>query len=167
LALVTQLVLKPGDVVVVESPTYSGALDLFRTFGLRIVGAPIDEHGLQVEALEQALQQHHPKLIYAMPNFQNPTGACLSNQRRRQLIALAARYNIPILEDDFVGDLRYEGRAQPALKVARPGRQCDLCEHFFQDADARIARGLFGGPGPDLRQPGQLQARPTIWRLAT
>jgi GntR family transcriptional regulator/MocR family aminotransferase len=148
LALVTQLVLKPGDVVLLESPTYSGALDLFRAFGLRIVGAPMDEHGLQVEALERTLQQHHPKLIYTIPNFQNPTGACLSNQRRRQLVALAARYNIPIVEDDFVGDLRYEGRAQPALKSLDPGGSVIYVSTFSKMLMPGLRVGFLVAQGP-------------------
>ena len=121
LALVTQLLLKPGDSVLVENPTYDGALDLFRAHGLRLVGCPCDAMGMQVELLEPLLQRQHPRLIYTIPNFQNPTGVCLSLARRRQLLALAERYNVPILEDDFVGDLRYEGRAQPALKALDPG----------------------------------------------
>ncbi|RPH58182.1 MAG: PLP-dependent aminotransferase family protein, partial [Chloroflexi bacterium] len=87
----------------------------------KIISVPMDGQGMQVEALEKLLQQHHPKLIYTIPNFHNPTGTCLNGARRRQLIILADRYNIPILEDDFVGDLRYDGRAQPALKALDPG----------------------------------------------
>lgn len=121
LALVTQFLLKPGDVILVENPTYSSALGLFAKLDLKIVGIPIDENGMDVEKLEQLLLQHHPKLIYTIPNFQNPSGTCLIGQRRRRLISLADRHNIPILEDDYVGDLRYDGRAQPALKALDPG----------------------------------------------
>jgi GntR family transcriptional regulator/MocR family aminotransferase len=121
LGLVAQILLKPGDVVLVESPTYDVALELFRAQQVKLVGCATDAWGMQVEMLEPLLQQHHPKLIYTIPNFQNPTGACLSLARRRQLIGLADRYNIPILEDDFVGELRYEGRALPALKALDPG----------------------------------------------
>lgn len=121
LSLVSQLLLKSGDTILVESPTYSGALELFRAIGFTIVGIPMDRQGMQVEGLEKLLQQHHPKLIYTIPNFHNPTGTCLSSSRRRELIILADRYNIPILEDDFVGDLRYDGRAQPSLKALDPG----------------------------------------------
>jgi len=120
LALVCQVLLKPGDLVLVESPTYNYALELFRSLDLKIVGIPLDEQGMQTELLEALLQQHHPQLIYTIPNFQNPSGACLSGARRRQLVSLASRYNIPVLEDDFVGDLRYDGRAQPALKALDP-----------------------------------------------
>jgi GntR family transcriptional regulator/MocR family aminotransferase len=115
--LASQVLLKPNDIVLVEDPTYSAALDLFRTLGFQIVGIPMDNQGMQVEKLETLLQQYHPKLIYTIPNFHNPTGTCLSSARRRQLIVLADRYNVPILEDDFVGDLRYEGHAQPSLKA--------------------------------------------------
>jgi GntR family transcriptional regulator/MocR family aminotransferase len=121
LSLVSLLLLKPGDTILVESPTYSGALELFRAVGFSIVGIPMDKQGVQVESLEKLLQQHHPKLIYTIPNFHNPTGTCLSSSRRRELIILADRYNVPILEDDFVGDLRYDGRAQPSLKALDPG----------------------------------------------
>lgn len=121
LSLVSQLLLKPGDTILVESPTYAGALELFRAVNFSVVGIPMDRQGMQVETLEKLLQQHHPKLIYTIPNFHNPTGTCLSNSRRRELLVLADRYNVPILEDDFVGDLRYDGRAQPSLKALDPG----------------------------------------------
>ncbi len=120
LALVCQLLLSAGDTVLVEDPTYNGALKLFRYMGAKIVGLPIDERGMPVEKLEKLLQQLHPKLIYTIPNFHNPTGASLDLHRRRQLISLADKYNVPILEDDFAGDLRYDGRAQPALKALDP-----------------------------------------------
>jgi len=121
LSLVSQLLLRPGDTLLVESPTYGGALELFRAVNFSVVGIPMDKQGMQVENLEKLLQQHHPKLIYTIPNFHNPTGTCLSSSRRRELIVLADRYNVPILEDDFVGDLRYDGRAQPSLKALDPG----------------------------------------------
>jgi GntR family transcriptional regulator/MocR family aminotransferase len=76
---------------------------------------------MQVNTLEPLLQQQHPKLLYTIPNFQNPSRVCLNGPRRRALIRVADRYNLPILEDDFVGDLRYDGRAQPAVKALDPG----------------------------------------------
>ena len=121
LSLVSQVLLKPGDTILVESPTYGGALELFRALNFSVIGIPMDHQGMQVDILEKLLQQYHPKLIYTIPNFHNPTGTCLSSSRRRELIVLADRYNVPILEDDFVGDLRYEGRTQPSLKALDPG----------------------------------------------
>ncbi|MGZ9226576.1 MAG: MocR-like pyridoxine biosynthesis transcription factor PdxR [Anaerolineales bacterium] len=148
LSLVSQLLLKPGDVIMVESPTYSGALDLFRALGFRVVGVPVDRHGMQVEVLEKLLQQHHPKLIYTIPTFHNPTGTCLNSQRRIQLIILADRYNIPILEDDFVGDLRYEGRSQPALKALDPGGRVIYVSTFSKILMPGLRVGFLVAEGP-------------------
>jgi GntR family transcriptional regulator / MocR family aminotransferase len=148
LSLVSQLLLKPGDVILVESPTYSGALDLFRALNFEVVGIPVDGQGMQVEALEKLLQQHHPKLIYTIPNFHNPTGTCLSAPRRRQLIVLADRYNIPILEDDFVGDLRYEGRTQPALKALDPGGRVIYVSTFSKILMPGLRVGFLVAEGP-------------------
>jgi GntR family transcriptional regulator / MocR family aminotransferase len=148
LSLVSQLLLKPGDVIMVESPTYSGALDLFRALGFKVVGVPVDRHGMQVEMLEKLLQQHHPKLIYTIPTFHNPTGTCLSSQSRIQLIVLADRYNIPILEDDFVGDLRYEGRSQPALKALDPGGRVIYVSTFSKILMPGLRVGFLVAEGP-------------------
>lgn len=148
LALVSQLLLKPGDVILVESPTYSGALELFRALDFEVVGIPVDGQGMQVEGLEKLLQQHHPKLIYTIPNFHNPTGTCLSTPRRRQLIILADRYNIPILEDDFVGDLRYEGRTQPALKALDLGGRVIYVSTFSKMLMPGLRVGFLVAEGP-------------------
>jgi GntR family transcriptional regulator / MocR family aminotransferase len=157
LALVAQILLKPGDVVLVESPTYDLALDLFRAQRVKLVGCPTDAGGMQVEQLEPLLQQHHPKLIYTIPNFQNPTGACLSLPRRRQLIALADRYNIPILEDDFVGDLRYEGRVQPALKALDPGGRVIYVGTFSKLLMPGLRVGFLVAEGPIFDLLAQLK----------
>jgi GntR family transcriptional regulator/MocR family aminotransferase len=135
-------------VIMVESPTYAGALDLFRALGFKVVGVPVDRHGMQVEVLEKLLQQHHPKLIYTIPTFHNPTGTCLSSQRRIQLIVLADRYNIPILEDDFVGDLRYDGRAQPALKALDPGGRVIYVSTFSKILMPGLRVGFLVAEGP-------------------
>mgnify|MGYP003471927461 CR=1 FL=1 len=148
LSLVAQLLLKPGDVILVESPTYSGALDLFRALDFKVVGIPVDGQGMQVEELEKLLQQHHPKLIYTIPNFHNPTGTCLTGPRRRQLLVLADRYNVPILEDDFVGDLRYEGRTQPALKALDPGGRVIYVSTFSKMLMPGLRVGFLAAEGP-------------------
>jgi GntR family transcriptional regulator/MocR family aminotransferase len=148
LALTAQVLLNRGDVILVESPTYGSGLDLFRALGLTIVGVPTDEHGMQVEQLEPLLQKHHPRLIYTIPNFHNPTGSCMSGQRRRQLVGLADRYNVPVLEDDFVGDLRYEGRAQPALKALDPGGRVIYTSTFSKMLMPGLRVGFVVAEGP-------------------
>ncbi|MCC6147750.1 MAG: PLP-dependent aminotransferase family protein [Anaerolineaceae bacterium] len=146
--LVIRALLQPGDTVLVESPTYSGALDLFRAAGLKIIGVPVDERGMQLEAVPALIQAHNPKLIYTIPNFQNPTGVCLSGRRRRDMLALAAQASIPILEDDFVGDLRYEGRSLPALKALDPGGQVIYISTFSKMLAPGLRVGYILANGP-------------------
>jgi GntR family transcriptional regulator/MocR family aminotransferase len=146
--LISQVLLKPNDTVLVEEPTYSGALDLFRALGFQITGIPMDGQGMQVEKLEKLLQQYHPKLIYTVPNFHNPTGTCLSSVRRRELIVLADKYNVPIIEDDFVGDLRYEGHVQPSLKALDPGGQVIYISTFSKMLMPGLRVGFIVADGP-------------------
>jgi len=146
--LVSQVLLKPNDIILVENPTYSVAIDLFRSLGFQIIGVPMDSQGMQVEKLEKLLQQHHPKLIYTIPNFHNPTGTCLSSPRRRELIVLAERYNVPILEDDFVGDLRYEGHAQPSLKALDSNGQVIYVGTFSKMLMPGLRVGFIVADGP-------------------
>ncbi len=150
LALVSRLLLNPGDVIITESPTYSGALDLFRALGLQVIGVPVDTNGMQVERLEKLLQQYHPRMIYTIPNFQNPTGVCMSLARRRELITLADRYNVPVLEDDYVGDLRYEGRILPALKALDPGGRVIYVSTFSKMVMPGLRVGFLTADGPVL-----------------
>lgn len=114
LALVCQVLVRPGDRVVVEEPTYDLALRLLRSVGATLVGVPVDEHGMRVDVLAEVLPGS--RLLYTTPNFSNPTGATLSGPRRRRLLELARAHGVPVFEDDFAGDLRYSGRAVPAIK---------------------------------------------------
>jgi DNA-binding transcriptional MocR family regulator len=117
LDLVARLLLDPGDVVIAESPSYLGVLQVFQAAGVRLLTVPLDEQGARVDLLEPILDRSRPKLIYTLPTFQNPTGVTLSLERRYQLLALAQRYQVPILEDDPYGELRYEGTPVPTLKA--------------------------------------------------
>jgi len=148
LSLACLVLLKPGDTILVESPTYNLGLELFRSFNLKIAGIPVDEHGMVVDLLEPLLQKYHPRLIYTIPNFQNPTGTCLSGPRRRALIDLASRYNVPILEDDYAGDLRYEGRAQPAVKALDTGGDVIYAGTFSKMIMPGLRLGFLVADGP-------------------
>ncbi len=106
-----------GDLVVVEEPTYLGAMNTFRSAGARIMGIPVDRDGMRVEILEALLTRYKPKLIYTLPTFQNPSGTVMSLERRHQLLELSYRHQIPILEDDPYGELRYEGAFVPPVKA--------------------------------------------------
>lgn len=117
LDLIAKLLINPGDRVLVEAPTYLGALQAFNIFGAEYVSVPTDADGLRVDLLEDALRSG-PKFMYLLPNFQNPGGFSLSLERRRAVVALADKYGIPIVEDDPYGQLRYEGEHLPPLLVA-------------------------------------------------
>jgi len=116
LDLLGKILINPGDHILVESPTYLGALQAWSAYGAEYVTVPMDEHGMNTDALEEALRSS-PKFIYVLPNFQNPTGVTLSLERRHKLIELADRYGVPIVEDDPYGQLRYEGEHLPAVVV--------------------------------------------------
>ena len=102
-----------GDTVLVEQPSFLGALEAFRARGARVIGVPIEGDGLRVEALPALIQRHHPKLLYCMPTYQNPTGRSLSADKRRTLLRIAATYDLPIVEDDSAGFIHLQGQAAP------------------------------------------------------
>lgn len=116
LDLIGMIFINPGDRILVESPTYVGAIQAWRAYGAEFIPVPFDEHGMRTDELEARLRAG-PKFIYVLPNFQNPTGVTLSYERRLKLIELADRYGVPIVEDDPYGQLRYEGEHLPAISV--------------------------------------------------
>ncbi|MBV9087226.1 MAG: PLP-dependent aminotransferase family protein [Acidobacteriaceae bacterium] len=116
LDLIGKLLINPGDRLLVEAPTYLGALQAFSAYGAEYVEVPVDDDGLRTECLEDALRSG-PKFMYVLPNFQNPAGVTLSQSRRIDLVLLADKYGIPIVEDDPYGQLRYEGEHLPSLLV--------------------------------------------------
>lgn len=101
--LLSRLILNRGDSVVVESPTFPGAIQIFNNAGVEMIGLPVDNEGAQVELLPDIAERYRPKLIYIQPEFQNPTGAVLSTKRRTLLLKFAEAYRIPIIEDDAYG----------------------------------------------------------------
>jgi 2-aminoadipate transaminase len=128
LDLIGRIFINPGDRVLVEEPTYLGALQAWNTYGAEYVTVPVDDDGMRMDALEAALRTG-PKFIYVLPNFQNPSGVTLSLERRKQLVDMTAHYGVPIIEDDPYGQLRYEGDHLPAVTVVdeRARDDCDVC----------------------------------------
>jgi 2-aminoadipate transaminase len=116
LDLIGKLFINRGDRVLVEAPTYLGALQAFNTYGADYISVPVDDDGLRTDLLEKPLRTG-PKFMYVLPNFQNPAGTTLSEGRRHELVLMADRYGIPIIEDDPYGQLRYEGEHIPPLVV--------------------------------------------------
>jgi|WetSurMetagenome_2_1015567.scaffolds.fasta_scaffold67883_2 2-aminoadipate transaminase len=124
LDLIGKVLINTGDKILTENPTYLGALQAFTMYGADYVTVPIDDGGMQVDLLEDALRSG-PKFMYVLPNFQNPTGVTLSLERRRKIIGLSDRYGIPIIEDDPYGQLRYEGEhIKPLVVLDAEGLDC-------------------------------------------
>lgn len=115
LDLVVQAVLGEGDRLVTGNPTYLGMLDIAHVRRVVPIGVPVDADGVRLDALEMAVREHHPGLIYVAPTYHNPTGAVMPLHRRRQLLALAKRYGVPVLEDAVYHEMGY--REPPPLPL--------------------------------------------------
>ena len=115
LDLAGRILLDEGDAVLVERPTFLGALQSFNCYGPRYVTVPVGEAGADPDAIEQAIRRDRPKFMYLLPTFQNPTGVTMSLERRQRVVEVAAQYGVPILEDDPYGQLRFAGEALPTL----------------------------------------------------
>ncbi len=117
IGLISRFLLNPGDEVVVEVPTYLGAINTFRALGARVIGVPMDNEGMRIDLLESILARRHPRFIYTSPTFHNPTGVVLSYERRKRLLQVAKKYQIPILEDDAYGEIFFDGKEHQPLKA--------------------------------------------------
>jgi 2-aminoadipate transaminase len=116
LDLIARTLIQPGDLVVVEVPSYLGALNVFRMAGARLLGVPMDEEGMRTDILERLLARHRPQLIYTLPTFQNPSGRVMSHERRQTLLSLAQRYQVPVLEDDPYSEVYFDDPPPPLAK---------------------------------------------------
>ena len=132
--LVTNVFVDPGDAVLLEDPSYFWAICNFRARQARCVPVAMDQNGIELGSLEHALATHRAKLIYLMPSFQNPTGATIPLDRRLRVLELAHQYSVPILEDNFVGDLRYDGDKLPTLRALPGGRNHVIHQGTFSKA---------------------------------
>ncbi|MCG3152179.1 MAG: Histidinol-phosphate aminotransferase [bacterium] len=117
LHLLIDLLAQPGDVFAVEQPTYASILNLLMARRLDYVGIPMDREGMRLDRLEAALKQQQIRAIITIPTCHNPTGTTMSLERREQLLALAGQYQVPVIEDDYALDLRFDGPRLPSLKA--------------------------------------------------
>ena len=115
LDLLGKTMISPGDKVIVEGPTFLATIQCFRLYGAELVSAPCDAHGVDTDALEKLMAEHQPKFVYLIPTFGNPSGALLSLERRKKVLALAVKYNTLIVEDDPYGDLYFNEAPPPSL----------------------------------------------------
>lgn len=115
--LVTKILCNEGDAVLCESPSFVGALNTFRSYNTKLVGVEMEEDGINIEKMEEALEAHpNIRLMYLIPNFQNPTGITMSLEKRKAVLELSKKYSVPILEDNPYGDLRFSGDEIPSIK---------------------------------------------------
>ncbi len=115
LDLIGKTMISPGDKIIVEAPTFLATIQCFRLYGAHIIGAPIDANGVDVDKLEALIDEHKPKLVYLIPTFGNPSGATLSLERRKRVLALAMRTQTPVIEDDPYGELYFDAPPPPSL----------------------------------------------------
>lgn len=139
LDLIAKLFINPGDVVLLQKPSYLGAIQCFRSYQAKFEYIPTNEGGIDASALESSIKQNRPKIIYLTPTFQNPTGTTLTIDERKTVLRIANKYCVPIIEDDPYGELRYDGSVLPPIKS-------------FSDEDEVIYLGTFSKTlAPGLR----------------
>lgn len=114
--ILTGMLIKPGDVIFVEQPSYDRAIKTFRRRGAKVIGIPLEHDGVNLAELERALARHVPVFMYVIPDFQNPAGVTTSAEKRQALVDLAQRYNFWLLEDVPYRTLRYAGEPIPLLR---------------------------------------------------
>jgi len=130
LDLATRVLARPGTPVITESPTYLGALDVFQSHGLEVVGVPVDDEGMRLDRLEETLENHHPDLVYTITGFHNHNGTTMTKPRRRGLLELARQHDETILEDGVCSELRYGGSPPPPLRALNPGHRVVYINSF-------------------------------------
>lgn len=117
LDIVGRIFIEPGSVVLTEAPTYLGALQAFSFYDAKFVSVETDEHGMIPDDLEKKIKKFNPVFLYLVPNFQNPSGITMSGARREAVVALSKKYDVPIVDDNPYGELRFSGEPVPSLKV--------------------------------------------------
>lgn len=115
--LICQIFINPGDVILVESPTFVHCVEIFEMFQAKCVAVETDEKGMVIADVEKKIRELHSKMIYVVPTFQNPTGKTLPTERRQALAELGSKYDVIVLEDDPYRDIRYSGTDLPPIKT--------------------------------------------------
>ncbi|TKJ30031.1 MAG: aspartate aminotransferase [Chloroflexi bacterium B3_Chlor] len=147
----TQLLTSPGDVVLVERPSYDRAITIFRRAGARVLGVPLESDGFDVGALENLAKREKPKFFYIIPDFQNPTGVTTSLAKRERLVELAERYDFWVLEDNPYRDLRYFGGELPTVFSLHSEKVLYLSS-FSKVLSPGMRVGYLMGPEPLVQQ---------------
>jgi len=152
LDLLARIMLEPGDSVLVEEPSYPGALQVFRAAGARLVGIPRDEGGLHIDVLEQAMLRYRPKFFYTAPTFQNPSGLSMNESERRALLNVAYRCHVPVIEDDAYSELYYDRVPAQSLAALDPFGMVLYLSTFSKMLFPGLRVAWAAGPGEVIRR---------------
>ncbi|MBQ2671113.1 MAG: PLP-dependent aminotransferase family protein [Clostridia bacterium] len=147
--LTAKALLNKGDKVIVESPSFIGSLNAFRTYECELVGVKVEDDGMSMEGLEDALKNNKGvKFIYTIPTFQNPTGATMSLDKRKKMLSLASKYDVLILEDNPYGDLRFSGEDVPTIKSLDTEGRVIYAGSFSKILSPGMRLGYIVAPAP-------------------
>ncbi len=147
--LATKALINKGDKIIVESPSFIGSLNAFRTYESQLVGVKVDDDGMNMEELEEKLKSEDGvKFIYTIPTFQNPTGCTMSLEKRKKMLELASKYDVLILEDNPYGDLRFSGEDVPTLKSMDTEGRVIYAGSFSKILSPGMRLGYLVAPAP-------------------
>ena len=150
--LLCKALINPGDVILAENPSFLGNLQCMRLYEARVMPVESDENGLLPEDLEAQIRKHHPKMLYTIPTFQNPTGRTLSLDRRKRVAELAEQYGVIVAEDDPYRDLRYSGETLPAIKTFDRGNWVVFLGSFSKIISPGLRVGYMAGDAGIIRK---------------
>ena len=148
-----KVLLNEGDTLLCESPSFIGSLNAFRSYNVNLVGVDMEEDGIDLEKLEKALKtQPNVKILYLIPNFQNPTGRTMSLAKRKAVYELACRYDFIILEDDPYGELRFAGENVPTIKSLDTEGRVIYSSTFSKLISPGFRTGFVSAPAPIIQK---------------
>ncbi|MDE7365165.1 MAG: PLP-dependent aminotransferase family protein [Ruminococcus sp.] len=148
-----KVLLNEGDTLICESPCFIGSLNAFRSYNVNLVGVEMDEDGINLEKLENAVKtQPNVKILYLIPNFQNPTGRTMSLEKRKAVYELACRYDFIILEDDPYGELRFSGENIPSIKSLDTEGRVIYSSTFSKLISSGFRTGFVSAPAPIIQK---------------
>ena len=145
--LTAKAIINKGDKIIVESPSFIGSLNAFRTYECELVGVDVEADGMDISKLEEALKANpDAKLLYTIPTFQNPTGTTMSLEKRKKVLELSSEYDLLIMEDNPYGDLRFRGEDLPTLKSLDTEGRVIYCGSFSKILSPGMRLGYVIGP---------------------
>lgn len=148
-----KVLLNEGDTLLCESPSFIGSLNAFRSYNVNLVGVDMDDDGINIEKLENTLKvQPNVKMLYLIPNFQNPTGRTMSLEKRKAVYELARKYDFIILEDDPYGELRFAGENVPTIKSMDTEGRVIYSSTFSKIISSGFRTGFVSAPAPIIQK---------------